>query len=146
MLAADAARPKAPRSATGGDAGSGSDTDTSRPGRIRIKHSRPGSPVENRSPNGSRAGSPTGSRAQSPKRTAPAPAKVAPPQPNLPIPTLEDVKAAIPAEGIVLADLVKLFKERVAGKAKTQEFITLVKQVARQDTETKKLVPKPAEA
>ncbi|KAK5125740.1 hypothetical protein LTR85_012014 [Meristemomyces frigidus] len=107
--------------------GSGSDTDTSRAGRtkLRLKNSPPGSPHE-RTPNISRPGSPSGSRAQSP---APRP-----------FPSLEEVKAAIPAEGVAIGDLVKSFKTRLGGR--NGDFIALVKQAGKQDHASKKIVPK----
>lgn len=112
--------------------GSGSDTDTSRAGRtkLKLKNSPPGSPHQ-RSPNGSRAGSPSGSRAQSPARPA---------QSSVPFPTLEEVKAAIPAEGVIIGELVKAFKSRLGGR--NTEFIGLVKLAGKQDHATKKIVPK----
>ncbi|EMC92944.1 hypothetical protein BAUCODRAFT_159657 [Baudoinia panamericana UAMH 10762] len=112
--------------------GSGSDTDTSRAGRPRPKHntSPPGSPHDG-TPNRSPAGSPTGSRAGSPG---------APPAPG-PFPTLDEVKAAVPDEGITIPELIVKFKPRLAGKA--QDFIAMVKQVGKQDPKTKgRIVPK----
>ncbi|KAK3112996.1 transcription factor IIF subunit tfg1 [Teratosphaeriaceae sp. CCFEE 6253] len=113
--------------------GSGSDTDTSRAGRSKLKplpkNSPPGSPTERNTPLGSRRGSPTGSRAQSPARPA---------QPGFP--NLEEVKAAIPKEGVAVGDLVKMFKHRLAGR--TADFIAVVKQAGRQDPASKKIVPK----
>ncbi|KAK4542182.1 hypothetical protein LTR36_007029 [Oleoguttula mirabilis] len=107
--------------------GSGSDTDTSRAGRtkLRLKNSPPGSPHE-RTPNISRPGSPSGSRAQSP---APRP-----------FPSLEEVKAAIPMGGVAIGDLVKSFKTRLGGR--NGDFIALVKQAGKQDHASKKIVPK----
>lgn len=124
---ADAAKSR--RTGTGGS-GSGSDTDTSRTGRpkIRLKKSPPGSPHEG-TPNASRAGSPsgTGSRAQSPQRK--------------PVfPTLEEVRAIIPEDGIDIRDLVKVFKQRVVDRQ--AEFIALVKQAGKQDMGTKKIMPR----
>lgn len=58
------------------------------------------------------------------------------------MPTLEEVKAAIPEEGIILGELVKLFKKRVSGKDGTSYFISLVKQAGKQDPATKKICPK----
>ncbi|KAK0269718.1 transcription factor IIF subunit tfg1 [Friedmanniomyces endolithicus] len=116
--------------------GSGSDTDTSRAGRPKLtrpKNSPPGSPNADRTPqNGSRRGSPTGSRAHSPARPSAATA--------LTFPGLEEVKAAIPKEGVAVGDLVKVFKTRLAGR--TTEFIALVKQAGRQEPATKRIVPK----
>ncbi|TKA82047.1 hypothetical protein B0A55_01526 [Friedmanniomyces simplex] len=115
--------------------GSGSDTDTSRAGRSKLtrpKDRPPGSPHHDRTPNpDSRRGSPTSSRAQSPTR---------PPGSALTFPALEEVKAAIPKEGVAVGDLVKVFKTRLAGR--TAEFIALVKQAGKQEAVTKKIVPK----
>lgn len=127
-LAADAARgSRPPRSHTAGS-GSGSETEAStREGRpkIRIRNSPP------TSPNGSRAATPSGSRAQSPQRNKRAP-----------FPTLEEVRAAIPAEGIPIGDLVNLFRSRVQGRQ--GDFIPLVKSAGRQDPTSKKILPKTA--
>ncbi|KAF2165598.1 hypothetical protein M409DRAFT_23891 [Zasmidium cellare ATCC 36951] len=101
---------------SGGGSGSGSDTDTSR-GRpkIKLKNSPPGSPSSN-TPNGSRSGTPAGgSRAQSAKPNGGAKA----------FPTLEEVRAAIPPDGIEIKTLVGMFKTQVAGRS--GEFIALVK-------------------
>ena len=108
--------------------GSGSDTDTTRVGRAqsKLRNSPPGSPTE-RTPAISRTGTPTGSRAQSPQRAPP-------------FPTLDEVKAAIPREGIAIGKLVALFRTRSAGR--NQDFIQLVKQAGKQDLATKKIVPK----
>jgi len=108
--------------------GSGSDTDTSRVGRpkLKLKNSPPGSPTE-RTPVGSRTGTPSGSRAQSPQR-------------QLVFPTLEEVKAAIPKEGIEIVQLVALFKTRLAGR--NADFIQLVKRAGKQDPGTKRIVSK----
>lgn len=124
---ADTAKVK--RSLTGGS-GSGSDTDTSRTGRpkLRLKASPPASPHEGRS----RAASPSGSnsRAQSPQRKA--------------FPTLEELRAAIPPDGIGISDLVKIFKARITSQRQA-EFIALVKQAGKQDAASKKILPKPLE-
>ena len=125
-LPADTTRgSRPPRSHTGGS-GSGSETDAStREGRpkIRIRNSPP------TSPNGSRTGTPSGSRAQSPQRNK-----------RLPFPTLEEVRAAIPEQGIVIGELVNLFRSRVQGRQ--GEFIPLVKSAGRQDPSSKKILPK----
>jgi transcription initiation factor TFIIF subunit alpha len=92
-------------------AGSGSDTETERRGPARPMtlnpRSNPGSPG-NATPIGSRAGSP------------------------VPMPTAEEIKAAIPAHGISVAELIRRFRESIP---KTKEgnsaFISLVKSVAR---------------
>lgn len=99
--------------------GSGSETDTSRrTGRpsIRLKNSPPGSPSR------------PSSRAQSPARAP------------VVFPTVEEIKAAIPAEGIVLKDLVALFRARVQGR--NGEFIAMVKQAGGLDPVSKKIVRK----
>lgn len=59
----------------------------------------------------------------------------------MPLPTLEEVKAAIPEEGIAITELVRLFKKRVIGN-KTTFFISLVKQAGKQDPVTKMIHPK----
>lgn len=58
--------------------------------------------------------------------------------------TVEEVKAAIPEEGIALGDLVKLFKDRVIlkGDEAITHFIKLVKKSGKQDATTKLIVPK----
>ncbi|KAK4496033.1 hypothetical protein PRZ48_013302 [Zasmidium cellare] len=100
---------------SGGGSGSGSDTDTSRGRKIKVKNSPPGSPSSN-TPNGSRSGTPAGgSRAQSPKSNGGAKS----------FPTLEEVRAAIPPDGIEIKTLVGQFKSQVAGRS--TEFIALVK-------------------
>ena len=65
--------------------------------------------------------SPPGSRAQSPP----------------PFPTLDEVHDAIPAAGIGISELVKLFRPRVVNRQ--GEFILLVKQAGKQDAVTKKI-------
>ena len=111
---------------------SGSDTDTSRAGgtrrgnKIKLKNSPPGSPLDQRS----RPGSPAGSRAQSP-----APLRA--------FPTLEEVKAVIPPEGVAVGDIIKHFKTRLAGR--NTEFIALVKMAGRQDRGSMMIVPKAGE-
>lgn len=113
---------------SGGGSGSGSDTDTSR-GRpkLKLKNSPPGSPSAG-TPNGSRSGTPAGgSRAQSPK-------------PSKTFPTLEEVRAAIPPEGVEIKALVAKFKIQVAGRS--SEFIALVKAAGTQDKGTGRIRPK----
>ena len=63
------------------------------------------------------------------------------PAPVVP-PTLEEVKAAIPEEGITLSDLVRLFRRRVTGKEAISHFIELVTKSSKQDPATKLLLPK----
>jgi len=58
----------------------------------------------------------------------------------LTFPVLQEVKAAIPTEGVAIADLVKVFKTRLEDR--TTEFIALVQQAGRQDGMTGKIVPK----
>ena len=137
-LTADAAS-NIQRTGTGGY-GSGSETDTSRAGRpkIRLKASPPGSP-QDKSPNGSRAVSPAASRAQSPNRVSTPPQRTA--TPPVTLPTLEEIKAKIPAEGITVKELTDSFKGRVSKPGMTT-FIGLVKQAGKQDPTTKKIVPK----
>ena len=53
---------------------------------------------------------------------------------------MEEIKAAIPAEGIVLKDLVALFRARVQGR--NGEFIAMVKQAGGLDPVSKKIVRK----
>ena len=84
--------------------------------------SQPGSPRD-----GTPSGTPSASRAGSP-----APAT---------LPTLDEVKAALPEEGIAITTLVKLFKGRVF-KEQTPFFISLVKQAGKQDPITKMIHPK----
>ncbi|EME88718.1 uncharacterized protein MYCFIDRAFT_213387 [Pseudocercospora fijiensis CIRAD86] len=106
-------------------AGSGSDTDTSRKGRsgapkIKLKNSP--------------AATPSASRAASPARS---------PLSSTGFPTIDEVKAAIPIEGIDIKSLVQLFKLRVAGK--TADFIKMVKLAGKQSTDPAskgKIVPK----
>lgn len=130
QITAEAAKPK--RTGTGGGYGSGSDTDTSRTGRpkIRLRNTPPASPHESDTPTGSRAASPsgTGSRAQSPQRKAPT------------FPTLEEVRGAIPPNGIDLRELANIFKPRVIGRQ--PEFIALVKMAGKQDNATKRIMRK----
>ncbi|THZ09546.1 Rap30/74 interaction domain-containing protein [Aureobasidium pullulans] len=88
-------------------AGSGSDTETERRARPMTLNPRstPGSPG---------AATPIGSRAGSP----------------VPMPTADEVKAAIPPAGITISDLIRRFKERVP-KENNKDFIKLVSSVAR---------------
>lgn len=107
--------------------GSGSDTDTSRTGtKIKVKASRAGSPHE--PPTGSKPASNTNSRAQSPSTLPSA------------FPTLDEVKRAIPPEGVGISELVRIFKTRLMGR--NPDFINLVKLAGKQDPVTKKIVPK----
>ncbi|KAK3705456.1 transcription factor IIF subunit tfg1 [Vermiconidia calcicola] len=128
-LSPETAKPK--RTGAGGY-GSGSDTDTSRTGRpkIRLRNTPPASPHEGNTPTASRTVSPsgTGSRAQSPQRKAPT------------FPTLEEVRGAIPPNGIDLRELANIFKPRVIGRQ--PEFIALVKMAGKQDNATKRIMRK----
>ena len=117
-LPADTARGSRPPRSTTGGSGSGSETEAStREGRPKIRLR--GSPPT--SPNGSRAATPSGSR-------------------RPPFPTLEEVRAAIPEDGIGIGELVNLFRSRVQGRQ--GEFIPLVKSAGRQDPTSKKILPK----
>lgn len=106
--------------------GSGSDTDTSRAGRpkttLKLKNSPPGSPKD-----GSRTGTPSGTRAATPDQL---------------FPTLDEVTAAIPAEGIPIKELVDLFRGRVSGKERSAQFIKLVKEAGHQDSATRRIMRK----
>ncbi|SMQ47694.1 unnamed protein product [Zymoseptoria tritici ST99CH_3D7] len=126
-LSPDAAKHRLARS---GNA-SGSDTDTSRAPRPKVKlhNSPPGSPTRG-TPNGSRAVSP----ARSPASAAAAEKKN--------FPTLEDVRSAIPAEGIEIKALVSLFKARLGKRG--AEFITLVKAAGTQDKASGRIMRKGA--
>lgn len=57
-------------------------------------------------------------------------------------PTLEEVKAAIPEEGIAFSDLARLFRRRVIGKEAISHFVELVIRSSEQDPATKLLLPK----
>jgi transcription initiation factor TFIIF subunit alpha len=117
---------KVKRGAAG--SGSGSDTDTSRPGRtkLKLKNSPPGSP-SHATPTGSRAGSPAASGSRTPS-----------------FPTLDEVRAAIPPQGIAIKALVALFKSKVG--TRSADFIGLVKQAGQQSKDPLKkglIEPKP---
>lgn len=128
-LPADTARgTRPPRTHTGGS-GSGSETEGSNPREGRPKIRIRNSPTA--SPNGSRAATPSGSRAQSPQRVK-----------RPPFPTLEEVRAAIPKDGIPINELVDVFRSRVAGRQ--ADFISLVKGAGRQDPTSKRIMPKSA--
>lgn len=130
ITTAEAAKSHVSRSTIGGY-GSGSETDTSRTGRpkIRLKASPPGSPHEG-SPAGSPRASRPGSRAQSPARSGTPPVRM---------PTEEEIRAAIPPGGIPSGELTKMFKPRV-GKNQTQQFIALVMKVGKKDNATSLIV------
>jgi transcription initiation factor TFIIF subunit alpha len=58
---------------------------------------------------------------------------------DLPFPTIAEIRAVIPAEGITTAYLSQLFKHRTGER--TKDFIQLVKVAGRYDTGLKKLFP-----
>lgn len=130
-------------------AGSGSDTEASVGGR-KLKKKKIGSRASpNGTPGGSRAVSPaapgvTGSRAASPGAQAvqkPAPTFTGPP------PTPDEIHDALPAEGILIKDLIAKFKGRE--KVNEKEFIKMVQSVSTYDKPKKLLFPKkqrPSEA
>nr|OQO21690.1 hypothetical protein B0A51_10759 [Rachicladosporium sp. CCFEE 5018] len=91
--------------------------------RIRLKNSPPGSPRNDDTP--------SGSRAQSPAPVA--------------MPSLDEVRAAIPPEGIAIKDLTLKFRARVQGKENTTAFIKLVSQAGQRDSTSKLIVPKAGE-
>lgn len=104
-----------------GGSGSGSESDTSRAsGRPKNKLI------------GSATGTPNRSRAASP---------AAPPVVKKEFPTLDQVRAAIPVDGIAIKDLVAKFRSQLP-QGTQDDFITLVKQAGQQNKVTKKIVPK----
>ncbi|KAF1812829.1 Rap30/74 interaction domain-containing protein [Eremomyces bilateralis CBS 781.70] len=110
-----------------GAAASGSDSETTDGGRRKVsKMQRP-----------SRTGTPIGSRAASP---APGAARAASPE-KRPIPTVEDIRNAIPAEGIALKGLLEVFRGRISSD-QTGEFIKRVKSVTSFNSQTKTLFAK----
>ncbi|KAK4619498.1 Transcription initiation factor IIF subunit alpha [Fulvia fulva] len=113
-------------------AGSGSDTDTSRQARtkLKLKNSPPGSPSTG-TPAGSRAGSPA--PGGKPKAKKPA-------EPAKPFPTLEEIRVAIPAQGIEVKELLHIFRPRLGQRGK--EFIALVKQAGTTDKSTGRVIPR----
>lgn len=76
-----------------------------------------------------------GSRSASPKPPAATPAAAA-----TAFPTAQEIYAAIPANGVSSSELLRLFKNRTAGRR--EEFFTIVKGVARLDKVSKLLMPK----
>lgn len=113
----------------GGAAGSGSDTEASgaegRRPKIRLHKSPGASPVPSRPM--SRAGSPV-----------PADAAGGGPQT---MPKIEDIRAAIPPEGISIRDLIKRFRSQISNSAEAKTaFIGLVRQVGRNSTADKGLI------
>lgn len=56
---------------------------------------------------------------------------------ELPFPTIAEIRAAIPEEGIDTHELSQAFKHRVSGRAK--DFIALVRMAGRYDGAEKKL-------
>ena len=129
MINSQHAYPPSADSARRGGYGSGSETDTSRAGgrpkTLKLKNSPPGSPKDR-----SRTGTPsaTGGTAT----------------PQIPFPTLDEVRAAIPADGIPIKDLVTVFRARIVGTEQTKQFISLVKEAGTQDAATKRIMPKVA--
>ncbi|QIW95383.1 hypothetical protein AMS68_000901 [Peltaster fructicola] len=116
-LTADGARSPLSRSMAG--YGSGSETDASRAGRPKNRRLETVSPHESQ----------PGSRAQSPGRSGTPPPR---------LPTIEEIRAAIPPNGISIKDLGMRFKTRVS-KDKTGEFIALIKNNTVKDPITKLL-------
>jgi len=55
-------------------------------------------------------------------------------------PTLDEVKRAIPPEGVGISELVRIFKTRLMGR--NPDFINLVKLAGKQDPVTKRIVRK----
>ncbi|WPH02021.1 Hypothetical protein R9X50_00487500 [Acrodontium crateriforme] len=106
--------------------GSGSDTDTSRAGRsktaLKLKNGPPRSPKDI-----VRTGNPSVTRAETPDHM---------------FPTLDEVTAAIPAEGIPIRELVDLFRGRVSGKERSAQFIQLVKEAGHHNGATKRIMRK----
>lgn len=70
-----------------------------------------------------------------------------PTQPTRPI-TADEIAAAIPAEGIMILTLLKIFSGRIKGNGKDKEdrekFIKLVKENSVYNQEDKLLRPRPA--
>jgi transcription initiation factor TFIIF subunit alpha len=119
------------------DAGSGDDSDAS-----RASGSRPKIKLKGASP----VGTPDRSRASSP--SAGGSASVAAPAGSSSsnntqkvLPTLEELRAAIPREGIEIKKLLARFKSQIPPGA-TPEFILLVKTAGQLDKVTKLIIPK----
>lgn len=115
-------------------AGSGSDTDVSVSGRKMKKKRSALSP--NGTPGGSRAGSPDAagdSRAGSPGASG---TRSLPPPPSV-----DEIIAQIPANGIPITHLVGLFKHRINSERK-KDFFAAVRRVATVDMASKTVYPK----
>lgn len=105
-------------------AGSGSDTEASgteqRPKKPRPAHAVPGSPAN---------GTPAGSRAATPSGGIPE------------MPTADEIRAALPPEGITVKNLIALFRARIARiPGGNPAFIQLVKSVVKAIPGSKSLV------
>ncbi|KAK7525587.1 transcription initiation factor IIF subunit alpha [Phyllosticta citriasiana] len=103
--------------------------------------SRPGSPVA-----GSVAGAPA-SRAASPGALAANQANAlksrpAAPAANLPPPTVEEIRAVIPAQGATMTQLISAFKGRLRAPQTQKEFIVNVKKAGTYDKDKKIIYPK----
>ena len=106
--------------------------------------SRAGSPAVGASrPNGSRAGSPsvkrkysmlTQRRAKSRFRLFADLVLIA-----VPLPSVAEIQAKIPPEGITLNDIIAAFKKQTKGRP--SEFVSLLKQISRFDKATKMFYP-----
>lgn len=57
------------------------------------------------------------------------------------MPTLDDVKAAIPEQGIATKELINMFKKRV-GKKHTSYFVSLVARAGIQSADLKLIFPR----
>lgn len=133
---------KARRRAAGGGAGSDTDTmlsdrdggamsDASRAKRLKLKISGSPPATGRSTPQpGSRAGSPAPRAAGSPVQLPAGPP---------PFPTKQDIRNAIPPQGIAIKDLMKVVAHP---KDKRSDFVDLVKEVARMDKERNVLVLK----
>ncbi|GAB7339533.1 hypothetical protein MBLNU457_6146t1 [Dothideomycetes sp. NU457] len=109
-------------------AGSGSDTEASGTERskpkIKVTANRPGSPI---------AGSPSAS--------APGSRPDSPPPAIAGMPSLEQVRAAIPNSGISIPDLIKIFRDQIPKSREAHAaFIDIVKRVGKNNPEDKKLI------
>lgn len=109
-------------------AGSGSDTEASGTERskpkIKVTANRPGSPI---------AGSPSAS--------APDSRPGSPPPAIAGMPSLEQVRAAIPDSGISIPDLIKIFRDQIPKSREAHSaFIDIVKRVGKHNPDDKKLI------
>jgi transcription initiation factor TFIIF subunit alpha len=125
-------RPAQIKKASRADAGSGDDSDASRASssrpKIKTKSSRP-------------VGTPDRSRASSPSAPAAGASGAAAASAPKVLPTLEELRAAIPKEGIEIPKLLARFKSQIPPGA-TPEFILLVKTAGQLDKVTKLIIPK----